>query len=147
MDRGSSPARIPGPRPSQTNREWVTCGHKTLVRTTVRPAYVLSSAIHAATRVNVHDPEARNDGAGPAARLSARPGGQPGRPGHQVVTLAQVGGAGGGGLELGDRAAGVAGLFEQVGSHRTQPVVVAETAGEAVEQGQARVRAVRHGGC
>lgn len=51
---------------------------------------------------------------------------EPGGLGGEVVLLAQVVGAGGGGPELGDGGVDVAGPLEQVGAHGPQAVVVAE---------------------
>ena len=71
-------------------------------------------------------------------------GGQAGRLRGQVLLLAQVGGAGRRGPELGDRVLPVAGLLQQVGAHGVQPVVVAEALAEAVEQREAGLRPAGH---
>src|ERR1017187_4652281 len=65
---------------------------------------------------------------------------QAGGLGGQVVLLAEVRGAGGRGAELSDGGLGVTGQVEEVGTHRMQPVGVAEPLAETVEQREASGR-------
>ena len=95
----------------------------------------------------------RDVGADPSSSTSTRTesGGagairQAGGLGGEELLLADVRRAGGRGPELDDGGVGRAGLLEQVRAHRVQAVVVAEPLVEAVEQGEAGIRAVEHRG-